>query len=282
MITWIASYPKSGNTWVRSLLLGYLYSKTGKFNFNLLSKMPHFPHKRFFEGFGTSLHEIPRVSAYWVKAQQLIIKHNKGDVYLKTHSALASLEGYPFTNEFVTKAVVYVVRDPRTLITSFASHFSRTIPGALKFMKDSRQFLVGNTQAGEAFGIATVLGSWADHYNSWKQVSDPQSPSIQVPLLIVKYEDLVENTPKTFKKILKFLKIKINNEKVKNAIKSCDFKVMVKNEAKFPEAVLNKKGKKIKFFSLGPKHDWKKTLDPKIATQLKKVFKKEMKELGYI
>ena len=76
--------------------------------------------------------------------------------------------------------------------------------------------------------------------------------------------------------------IKINNEKVKNAIKSCDFKVMVKNEAKFPEAVLNKKGKKIKFFSLGPKHDWKKTLDPKIATQLKKVFKKEMKELGYI
>ena len=276
MITWIASYPKSGNTWVRSLLIGYLYSKTGKFNFNLLGKIPHFPHQRFFKEFKAERNNIPNVAASWIKAQQLIIKHNKGDVYLKTHSALASLEGYPFTAEHVSKAVIYIVRDPRALITSFASHFSRTLPEALNFMKDSNQFLM------EHPGVATVLGSWADNYNSWKQASDPQSPSIEIPLLIVKYEDLVKNPTSVFKKILKFLKIKINNKKFKAALKSCDFKVMVKNEKKFPEAASNKRGKRIDFFSLGPNHNWKKTLDPKIAKELKKAFKKEMKELGYI
>ena len=42
MIIWIASYPKSGNTWIRSLLSAYLFSKDGKFNFDLLEKIQQF------------------------------------------------------------------------------------------------------------------------------------------------------------------------------------------------------------------------------------------------
>ena len=72
MIIWIASYPKSGNTWVRSLLSSYLYSDNGIFNFELLEKIHKFPSKRYFKFFLKDFTDIKKISDYWIAAQERI------------------------------------------------------------------------------------------------------------------------------------------------------------------------------------------------------------------
>ena len=101
MIIWLASYPKSGNTWVRSLLSAYLYTNNGLFNFYLLNKIKQFPNKRYFESFTTNFEDIKIISDYWIAAQTKINLADK-IIFLKTHSALCTVENNPFTNRFNT------------------------------------------------------------------------------------------------------------------------------------------------------------------------------------
>ena len=134
MIIWIASYPKSGNTWVRSLLSAYLYSDDGIFNFGLLNKIQQFPSKEYFEFFLKDLKDIKKVSDYWIAAQDRINLLGNETIFLKTHSALCTLESNSFTNKSNTKAAICVVRDPRNLITSLSHHYSMNMEKAYIFI----------------------------------------------------------------------------------------------------------------------------------------------------
>jgi len=281
MIIWIASYPKSGNTWVRSLLASYLYSNNGVFNFDLLKKIKQFPSKQHFEFFLKDFTDIKKISDYWIAAQERIRLFNKETIFFKTHSALCTLENNPFTNKKNTKAVIYIVRDPRNVITSLSHHYSLNIDQAFDFINDKNRMLLKNEYGQGNFGIATVLGNWSEHYKSWKNINF-------APILIVRYEDLINDVKKTFMSILNFLsnltKIEIDEKKIINTIDSCRFDVLSnkeKNEG-FIESVDHKvSGKKLKFFNLGKKNNWKNLLDPKIEEQIRFKFNKEMKELGY-
>ena len=282
MIIWIASYPKSGNTWIRSLLASYLYRDNGIFSFDLLRKISQFPSRPHFETFLNDFTDIKKISNYWIAAQEKIRLFNNETVFLKTHSALCTFENNPFTNKNNTKAVIYVVRDPRNLITSFAHHYSKNIDEAFDFIKDKRQMLLKNDYGAGDFGIATVLGNWSEHYRSWKNIKF-------APILIIKYEDLINNTKKTFNTILDFLSsfmdIKIDEKKIMKTIETCDFDRVSKKEKEdgFNEAVVSKiNKKKLNFFYLGKKNDWKNLLNPEVEKKIRQTFQKEMEELGYI
>ena len=283
MIIWIASYPKSGNTWVRSLLSSYLYTDDGIFNFDLLYKISQFPNKKFLGYFLKDFSDIKKVSDYWIAAQDRINLFNENKtIFLKTHSALCTLENNSFTNKNNTKAVIYVVRDPRNVITSISNHYSFNIEESFNFITKKNKFLTGEEWGGKDFGIATALGSWSDHYKSWYQIKF-------APILIIKYENLINDTKNSFITIIKFLQnfidIEINNNKIVKTIDSCRFDNLASLEKKFgfQEALYSKKeGKKINFFNLGKKNDWKNLLDPKIEKKIKISFNKEMKELDYI
>ena len=284
MIIWLASYPKSGNTWVRSLLSAYLYSKDGIFNFDLLNKIRQFPSKEYFEFFlkKDQFYDVKKISEYWIAAQDRINLMNEGVTFLKTHSALCALENNPFTNKINTKAAIYIVRDPRNLVTSFAHHYSMNIDESYNYIINEKKMLTESDFSAEDRGVASVLGSWSKHYESWTKIKF-------APILVVKYEDLTNDTKKSFADILNFLnkftKIKIDEKKIFNTINSCTFEKMVEKEKKegFSESAKSKKdNKKLNFFYLGKKNDWKNLLIPEIEKNLREVFFKEMKELGYI
>ena len=177
--------------------------------------------------------------------------------------------------------MIYIVRDPRNVITSLSHHYSLNIDQAFDFINDKNRMLLKNEYGQGNFGIATVLGNWSEHYKSWKNINF-------APILIVRYEDLINDVKKTFMSILNFLsnltKIEIDEKKIINTIDSCRFDVLSnkeKNEG-FIESVDHKvSGKKLKFFNLGKKNNWKNLLDPKIEEQIRFKFNKEMKELGY-
>jgi len=281
MIIWIASYPKSGNTWVRSLLGSYLYSDNGIFNFDLLKKIQQFPSKSYFKFFLKEFTDIKKISDYWIAAQDRINLFNNDITFLKTHSALCTLENNSFTNRNNTKAAIYIVRDPRNLITSLAHHYSLNINQAFDFINDKNRMLLNDEYGQGDFGIATFLGNWSEHYKSWKNLKFS-------PILIVKYEDLIKDTKNTFVLILNFLStlmdIKIDEKKIINTVDSCSFEKLAEKEKTegFFESVPSKGNlKKLNFFYLGKKNDWKKLLDPKIEEKIRFEFNKEMKELGY-
>ena len=282
MIIWIASYPKSGNTWVRALLSSYLYSNDGIFNFEQLKKIKQFPSKEYFDFFLKDFTNIKKVSDHWIHAQERINLLNNDVTFLKTHSALCKLENNSFTNRLNTKAAIYVVRDPRNIITSFSHHYSLNVEESLNFLKNEKKILLENEYGKKNFAVATILGNWKHHYLSWKSLNF-------APLLIVKYEDLINDTEKTFTSILNFLKnsmnITIDKVKVLKTVKSCSFDVMSQKEKteQFDEAVYSKKNnEKLNFFYLGEKNNWRNLLDPNVEKKTRDLFSKEMKELGYI
>jgi len=283
MIIWIASYPKSGNTWVRSLLSAYLYSEDGNFNFNLLKKILKFPSKKYLKYFLEDFSNIKKVSEYWIAAQERINLHNENkNIFLKTHSALCTLEKNAFTNKKNTKAVIYIVRDPRNVITSVGNYYSMNIEESYNFMIDNNKILTSDKWGGDNFGISEVLGSWSEHYKSWKNINF-------APILKIKYEDLITDAEKCLIKIINFLQnfteIKIDNKKISKTVESCNFenlRKMEKNEGFFEAAYSEKLNKKVDFFNLGRKNNWKNLLNQKMEKKIREKFHDEMMELNYI
>ena len=283
MIIWIASYPKSGNTWVKSLLSSYLYSNNGIFNSNLSKKIQQFPDKNYFKYFIQDFSDTKKISDYWITAQDRINLFNENKtIFFKTHSALCTYKNNSFTNKNNTQAVIYVVRDPRNVITSISNYYSLSIDESYNFMINKNKIISEAEMGGKNFGISTVLGSWALHYKSWEKIKF-------APTLIVKYEDLIKNTKNSLIIIINFLKkfidIKIDDKKILNTVNSCSFDNLAKMEKAggfIEERFSNKSRKRIIFFNLGKKNNWKKLLNSKTAEKIRVVFSKEMKELEYI
>ena len=283
MFVWLASYPKSGNTLLRSMLAAYFFSEDGVYNFDLNKNIRQFPSSKLFERMGIDITNEKEVIKNYIKAQESINQKEKLQ-FLKTHSYLFNIDNIPFTNLNNTLGVIYIVRDPRNVVTSYAHHSGTSPESAAKSMIELYKYK-GDLTSNAAERVTLYMGTWSGNYNSWKSLKDPGR------YLLIKYEDLINNKDITFRKVIKFLcmlngvKFKIDQAKFRNVIESTEFKKMQKLEQEkgFKEAKINSKtGEKIPFFNLGAKNDWKKILDPDIKKKIEMNFKKEMKELGYL
>ena len=122
MIIWLASYPKSGNTWVRSFLTNY-FSGSSEFNFNQLDKIERFPTPELMDQLKINFHNLSEIVSNWIPMQEFI--NLKNDMtYLKTHNAMCTINNYPFTNNKNTAGFIYLVRDPRDVILSYSKHLN--------------------------------------------------------------------------------------------------------------------------------------------------------------
>ena len=276
MILWISSYPKSGNTWVRTFLSTYYFSKNSEFNFNLLKNIKQFPHEKFFN---QKINNIQSAIDNWDKAQTKINSINKF-IFLKTHSALVKINNTPFTSNKHTAGGIYIVRDPRNIITSMSNHYQLDFNETLKFMTDDKKFLTDKNKYNN-FANFTFLNSWSNHYKSWME-------NKQFDTLFIKYEDLEKNTKDTFFLILKFINNtkgindKIDIDRMCKIISSIDFKKLQTKEEKegFPESIVANNNK-IKFFYLGKRNKWKNILSANQINLVNRIFRKDLEKLGY-
>ena len=284
MFIWLASYPKSGNTLVRSLLASYFFSKDGIFNFDLIKNIKQFPHAYLFESLGFDIKNEKELIKNYIKVQESFNQKNLTQ-FLKTHSYLFNIEGNGFTDLNNTLGAIYIVRDPRNVVTSLANFLDMSITKATENLIQSPH-IGGILNANKKQDIMkTYTGTWSGNFNSWKSFKSNRK------YLLIKYEDLISNKEENLKKILKFIyKLKninfeIDETKIKNVIQSTSFENMknLEKEKGFEEARINIETKeKIPFFNLGPKNEWKKLLDLVTINKIEKAFKKEMKELEYL
>ena len=284
MFIWLASYPKSGNTLVRSLLSSYFFSKDGIFDFELIKNIKQFPNINLFEKMGIDIKDDDEVIKNYIKVQNSFCKKNSVQ-FLKTHSYLFNFYNkYSFTDLMNSLGVIYIVRDPRSVVISLANFQNISLELSTKTIT-SDIFWGGNLNAKDGSRTKVWTGIWSQNFNSWK------SFNYQDKYLLIKYEDLVNNTEVTFLKILKFVyklndsNFKLNTSKFENALKTTSFENMKNLEKKegFEESKIDQNTNKIiPFFNLGPKNDWKKILGPKLKKKVEKCFEKEMVELNYL
>jgi len=278
MIIWLASYPKSGNTWVRAFLSSILYTKQGINDFSTLYKIQQFPRKEHFENLVDNFQDPKKICENWKNAQDRINLDNEIKL-LKTHHVLCKIDNFEFTDNSNSLGVIYIVRDPRTVLLSIKHHFG------MKDFDEGRNFIINENiwlginksekYKNRANKVPTLISSWRVNYLSWKN-------KIQNSL-IVRYEDLLSNPQTEFFKITKFMEKLMNRkfeeEKINNAIKSTSFQALQKLEER---GLFTEQGQGAKFFNSGPNADWKSQLDKNIVDEINLKFKNEMLELGYL
>ena len=278
MIIWIASYPKSGNTWVRAFVSAYYFTEEGIFDPKKLSLIPDYPNQLFLDNKKVEYGEIYK---YWESSQKKLAS-NKKVKFLKTHNALIAAYGKQFTSSKYSLGAIYIVRDPRNVLTSIKNHYDfKDYNSALNFMMDDNKYVWGFDNN---YSKSQIITSWKINYLSWIEKNE------RLKTILIKYEDLIEDPKKPFEKIINFInKItnqseNINYKKLDNAIRTTNFKNMQKIESNgnfkenvYSETTLEPK----KFFLLGPKNDWKKILNKKIINKIKLNYSKELKNLNY-
>ena len=273
MILWISSYPKSGNTWVRALIATYLYSKEGKFNFDLIHKIPKFTQKKYFSTLAKleELREDPlKITKYWDAAQSRINLLDNHVKFFKTHNACISYKNRWFTDETNTIGYIYIVRDPRAVACSNAYHSDISFERSVSVLLNENEIGYNGS-----YKLAEIPGPWKINYQSWKKKKKFNG-------IVVKYEDLIDDTKREFTNILIFLKkiidIDIDEKKILKSIKSCSFSKLSKmeNQYGFEETSNNK------FFRKGTKDSWKNDLSQDLRKKIEENFKDEMIELGYL
>ena len=280
MIIWLASYPKSGNTWLRSLLASYYFSKDGDFNFSLLKNIDQFPSYDHFKNYNKIFTNPTDTTEFWLEEQEKINSDNKIKLF-KTHNALCKINGNSFTNSKNTLGAIYVVRDPRNVITSLANHYEINLDQAFEFMTTEQKGII--QKKGNSYVGFVALFSWIFHQASWIN-------NKLFPTLVIRYEDLQNETFVTFSKVINFIdnlsksKHHFNTEKAKKSIQSCDFEKLKKLEINegFNESPISKKdNSRINFFKLGKDNNYKKLLNKDLITKMNLKFKDEIKKYNY-
>ena len=281
MIIWLASYPKSGNTLLRSMLSAYFYSKDGIFDFELLKNIKQFPDQKLFKNLGIDTDNELNVVKNYVKVQEEINKRDGKSVrFLKTHSSLNDINGHKFTNLENTLGAIHIVRDPRDVIRSYANHASISQDEAKNRILEIRT-LGGKKDPKNKTIIHT--GSWSSNYKSWKEFKKINK------YFLIKFEDLILEPEKNLINILKFLhkvanlELKIDKNKIKNILRTTSFEYLQNLEKKdsFVESPSIAGESYVQFFKYGNKKnsvgipdELKKALENKLSQQ--------MKELGYL
>lgn len=232
---WLASYPKSGNTWVRMFFTALL--KESEIDINKLETDGIISARSVIDStLGINSAEIPekdflkyRSSLYhkWAESHT-----NKEFLLTKVHDS-CTLDGEIIFPPSITRGVIYILRNPFDMAASTANHHNVSIDKAVKMLCSNKHSLAANKSTLN-HQISQFLGNWSQHIQSWTNVHRNN-------ILVVKYEDMLHNGLETFSKIIKYLELNYSEEQIKKAIDEVAFNKIQKKEAstKFKETPKN-------------------------------------------
>ena len=272
-IIWLASYQKSGNTWVRAFLANYLRNPERPIPINDL------PNYAFGDGFlihfqayaGRTLGELSEQELFDLrpKIHHWFAESSPDNVFVKTHNARASLGGRPLITPDVTAGAIYVVRNPLDLAVSFAHHHQISIQQAVDRLCDENNVIPASEKK-----LQEYLLSWSSHVRSWLT-----APGIR--LHCIRYEDMLAAPIETFGRLLDFLGLPKPPERLEKAIRFSSFDELARQETQ-ERFVESRPDGKSRFFREGKAGIWRQVLTPDQARQLIEAHGGVMKELGYL
>ena len=274
-IIWLASYPKSGNTWTRFLIANYLLNPEEPVPINDIPHLNFISHDspiNHFERFaGKKLEEMEdeEVAAVRGKVHQWLAMSRGRDIFVKTHNLCGIAFGFPLIAPEATAGAIYIVRNPLDVVPSFAHHFSMTIDRAVEVLCTPEYYLPHAKNQ-----IRQHLGSWTQHVNSWMK-----APGMQ--RYVMRYEDLHRDPINTVGGLMKFLGLPPDRQRLEKAIRFSSFDQLQSQEAKekFKEA---REEEGSKFFRSGKTGGWQDVLSDQQVQTIIENHKDTMKRFGYL
>ena len=270
-IIWLASYPKSGNTWLRIFIENLFRNTSVPAKINELDVVRYNDNSpNLYErcvGHNISTMTDSQLHQYR-DAVQSYLGNTSETVFVKSHSALQNYEGKPLIYLEHTVGAVYLLRNPFDMVVSFSDHYRISYDDTIEAIA-SPSHRVNTTQQ----GIFQILGGWTNHYKSWFGVAnfDP---------LFIRYEDMVRSPLKTFGRFSKFLGLPKNPERLKRAIRNSSFAEVSKQETMNGFSERSRPDQK--FFRAGKVGGYRDILSQSQISRIIDVHGELLLEKGYI
>lgn len=271
-IVWLASYPKSGNTWVRAFLHNLFRNPTVAFDINRMDELSFGDSKPnaylAVDPNWTPAYSMKQTFALRARVHRAIAASSRDSVFVKTHSALLEAEGFPLITMEVTTGAIYIVRNPLDVVLSVAHHFALPLDTAITHMA-----VRGHVMAQNEINTYEMTGSWSQNVESW---TDQPSPGLHV----VRYEDMQESPRKAFGGIAGFLGLKPPRERLERAIKQSSFRVLQEQERRhgFRERPPHAEA----FFRKGKAGQWRTDLSADQVARIVAGHGAAMRRYGYL
>ena len=275
-LIWLASYPKSGNTWVRAFLDAYLATDDSDLDLNNLSGSYPAAGRGMFDrivGIPASDLLASEIDALRPEVYRAINADVDEPRFLKTHDMWrrvgANQSLFP---RDVTAAVVHLVRNPLAVAPSFAHHYGCSVDEAITRMA-STTYTLASQERGSAIQLPQLIGSWSSHTLSW--VSQSELPTVRV-----RYEDLHANPVAEFSRLLDACGVEVDSVRVADACDKTAFPRLQKQETDhgFTEVGVRSRGP---FFRQGTVDGWQAELTPGQVQRLLADHGSMMERLGY-
>jgi hypothetical protein len=274
-IVWLASYPKSGNTWFRIFLSNLMHEGDGPVDINELMHTPMASGRVLFDELsGVKMSDLTREEITRLRPlfYNYLAETSEDTIFSKIHDAYRVLPGnIPLIPAKATKAVVYFIRNPLDVAVSFANHLNTSIDATIEHMENDAFAFCHKTD--RIYNqVNQELMSWSKHVRSWTEQSG-------LPLKVVKYEDMLRNTFQTFKGVLEFIGLHFTADKIEMALRNSSFEILQQQEKEkgFKEKGVNPN----LFFRKGKQGTWREQLSDKQANRIISTHKDVMKKFKY-
>ncbi|MCZ6617779.1 MAG: sulfotransferase domain-containing protein [Gammaproteobacteria bacterium] len=270
-IIWLASYPKSGNTWMRAFLHNLLLNQKEPVSINDVTRFcfgeAAAVHFNRFDRRPLSQLTDQEIAQLRPKVHELLTRAYPDSVFVKTHNYLGDHEGVPLITMRHTAGAIYMVRNPLDVAISFSHHFGLELTEAIEQL------------AHPGIGTATtdrnaqqVYGSWSLNVKSWTQ---QQFPTLHV----VRYEDMTGQPIKTFSGVAGFLGLSPPRERLDRAIANSSFEVL---KAQEEETGFTERTEHSRFFRQGRIEQWKEVLSEDQVGKIVSDHREQMERFGYV
>lgn len=276
-IIWLASYPKSGNTWTRTFIHNLFLNPDKPVDINNIAtftlgdgdkawytKVAGKPVDQL------SAREIARLTP---KVHKAFTEAHPDSVFVKTHSGLGTAFGIPLITMECTAGAIYIVRNPLDVVISLADHYGLSLDDGIRMLNNPKGSAKGAEKGVEHGTIEQVFGTWSDHVSSWMLFNRQY-------LYLMRYEDMLDKPEQTFGGLTRFLGLNPPKERLEKAIEFSSFKTVRKLE---DEQGFNERSYKAdRFFRVGKAGQWKDVLSDKQVDKIVKCHHDMMKHFDYL
>ncbi|MEM7499247.1 MAG: sulfotransferase domain-containing protein [Pseudomonadota bacterium] len=268
---WLASYPKSGNTWTRIFLANYLFDRKTPMPINQVHRigMGDAIPKAYAPFAGGPFDPTSHEQSITIRPRMLraLASGDADLMFVKTHNARRSVLGEALIPLALTRGAAYIIRHPLDVACSYARHYGTTPEEACEGLSRADHLIVGDQGT-----VPQYLGDWSEHVRSWTQPRD-------IPVLVLRYEDLLADPTAGFTSLLEHIGVPVVEERLARAVRFSSFDEVRAQEEQ--AGFVEKSPSAQRFFHAGGSGKWREKIAPKKAAAFAEKHRAVMERYGY-
>lgn len=276
-VFWLASYPKSGNTWMRVFLSNYMLDGDEPASINNLETDGISSARHIFDEFAgieASEMDLDTVDRYRPDVYRLYAaEQEKERLFIKVHDMYhTNMDGEPLFPADISRGAIYMVRNPLDVAVSFAFHNGATFEKTVRNLNDP-EYAFHDRKGHIRSQLRQKMGSWSDHYRSWSEQKE-------IPILVVRYEDMKDQPEDTFSRVVKFCGWDLDKERLQKTLRFSSIDVLQEQEQE--QGFHEKSPAPSPFFRSGRSGEWREHLSELQAAEIVDQHWALMVECGYL